>query len=182
MGTLIVPPGWMPTAKMDRVILHWTAGRHQASGLDRAHYHIIVEGDGKLVRGMVPISANSAGAAPGTKRAAHTLNCNTGSIGVSLACMGGRDVREYPFVAGPWPMTSVQWNTGVRVIADLIRAYGLPVTMETVLTHAEVPGSLGIRQRGKWDITVRAFDTSVTGARAIGTILRAEVSALLRVA
>ena len=147
----IVPASWMPNGRLERVICHWSGGAHNASGLDRTHYHLIVEGDGNLVRGMWPISANGIGMAG--KRANHTLNCNTGSIGVSLACMAG--AVERPFDPGKFPMTAVQWQTLPRVVADLCRRYAIPVTERTVLSHAEVQPTLGIRQRQKWDYSWR---------------------------
>ncbi|MCT8970569.1 amidase [Microbaculum marinisediminis] len=173
----MIPAHWMPRARMERVIVHWTAGGHRASEFDREHYHVLVEGDGHLVRGARSIEDNARpirGA-----YAAHTRNCNTGSIGVSLCCMGGRDVRESPFHAGRWPMTAEQWSAMIRAVADLCRAYDIPVSPETVLSHAEVQPNLGIKQRGKWDITRLAFDPSIVGAKACGDRMRAGVAATL---
>ena len=42
-----LPAGWLPAAKMQRVICHWTAGHHKASEDDKAHYHILIEDDGR---------------------------------------------------------------------------------------------------------------------------------------
>ncbi|CAN7338079.1 N-acetylmuramoyl-L-alanine amidase [Bosea sp. LjRoot90] len=171
----IVPAHWMPPGRLERIICHWTAGAHRASDTDRSHYHILIEGGGGLVRGDSPISANGIG---GTgQRASHTLNCNTGSIGVSLCCMAG--AKEQPFGPGKAPMTAVQWERLVRVVADLCRRYEIPVTPKTVLSHAEVQGTLGIKQRGKWDVSRLAFDPSVKGAKACGDLLRAGVTALI---
>jgi N-acetyl-anhydromuramyl-L-alanine amidase AmpD len=165
----------MPSARIERIIFHWTAGAHRASGLDKSHYHILIEVDGKLVRGTRSIAANGIG---GTgQRASHTLDCNTGSIGVSLCCMAG--AIESPFKAGSAPMTAVQWKTLADVLADLCRRYGVPVTPKTVLSHAEVQSNLGIRQRGKWDIARLAFDPSIVGAKACGDAMRVAVSARL---
>jgi len=164
----IVPSDWMPAAKMDRIIFHWTAGAHKASGLDRAHYHILIEADGKLVRGIPTIAANAAGGKG--FRASHTLNCNTGSIGLSLCCMAG--AVEAPFDSGLAPMTRAQWDKLAPVVADLCRRYSIPITPRTVLSHAEVQGTLGIKQFGKWDIARLAFDPSVKGATACGDMLR----------
>ncbi|WP_107342002.1 N-acetylmuramoyl-L-alanine amidase, partial [Agrobacterium pusense] len=102
----VVPADWMPAAKMDRIICHWTAGTHKATDFDRGHYHILIEADGNLVRGIPSIKLNEAPAKRGY--AAHTLNCNTGSIGVSLCCMGGS--VEAPFMPGKYPMTKAQWD------------------------------------------------------------------------
>lgn len=170
-----VPADWMPSAEMNRIICHWTAGTHKATEFDRQHYHILIEADGDLVRGIPSIKLNEAPARKGY--ASHTLNCNSGSIGVSLCCMGG--AVEAPFMPGKYPMTKTQWDRLTSVVAELCRKYGVTVTDRTVLSHAEVQHNLGITQRGKWDYTVLAFDRSVKGARACGNKLRAEVLAKL---
>jgi len=171
----IVPVAWMPTARLERVICHWTAGNHKASNFDRGHYHILIEDDGKLIRGTPSIAANGIGGSG--PRASHTLNCNTGSIGVSLCCMAG--AVESPFNPGKAPITSVQWKTLAQVVAELCRHYGIPVTPKTVLSHAEVQANLGIKQRQKWDFTRLAFDPSAVGAKACGDMLRAAVAGLV---
>lgn len=170
-----IPSSWLPDVNMQRIICHWTAGANKASEFDRGHYHILIEDDGKLVRGIPSIDLNTNPKKPGY--AAHTLNCNTGSIGVSLCCMGG--AVESPFNAGKWPMTKKQWEVLSSVLAELCTFYKIPVTEKTVLSHAEVQGNLGITQRGKWDYTRLAFDPSVKGARACGDKLRSEVKAKL---
>ncbi|ASP93294.1 N-acetylmuramoyl-L-alanine amidase [Sinorhizobium meliloti] len=170
-----VPADWMPGAKMERIILHWTAGAHKASEFDRGHYHILIEDNGQLVRGIPSIKLNEAPAKKGY--AAHTLGANSGSIGVSLCCMGG--ANEAPFDPGKYPMTRAQWDALTSVVADLCRRYSIPVTDKTVLSHAEVQNNLGIQQRGKWDFTHLAFDPSVKGAKACGDKLRAEAKAKL---
>ena len=171
----VVPADWMPAAKMQRIIVHWTAGNHVASGLDKAHYHLLIEADGRLVRGVPTIDLNQAPTRKGY--AAHTLNCNSGSIGVSLCCMAG--AIESPFNAGKSPMTETQWNRLPQVLADLCRRYGIPVTPQTVLSHAEVQTNLKIAQRGKWDVARLAFNPSIVGAKACGDIFRAATVKLL---
>lgn len=172
----MVPENWMPAAKMQRVIVHWTAGGHKATDFDREHYHVLIEADGTPVRGKPTIDLNQSPVRNGY--AAHTLNCNGGSIGVSLCCMAG--AVEAPFDAGKFLMTRAQWDALVVVVADLCRRYSIPVSLKTVLSHAEVQTNLGIQQRGKWDIARLAFDPSVKGARACGDLLRSKVSELLR--
>lgn len=172
---MTVPAAWMQAARMDRVIVHWTAGAHKASALDKSHYHVLIEGDGTLVRGTPSIALNEAPAKKGY--AAHTLNCNSGSIGVSMCCMAG--AVERPFKAGSAPMTREQWDKMILVVADLCRRYGIPVTSRTVLSHAEVQPNLGIAQRGKWDIARIAFLPDVVGAKACGDLMRRSVAAAL---
>lgn len=138
---------------MKRIILHWTAGGYTPNGLDKRHYHFLIDGDGKVVDGNNPPEANARIASPtdGSTYAPHTRQMNTGSIGVAVAAMRG--AVERPFDRGPSPIKPVQVEALVRLVADLAREYDIPVTRETILSHAEVQKTLGVRQRGKWDIT-----------------------------
>lgn len=171
-----IPVEWMPAATMQRVILHWTAGSHKATEFDRQHYHVLIESDGRLIRGIPSIALNSM---PRAKAgyAAHTLNCNTGSVGVSMCCMAG--AVERPFNAGSAPLTKVQWDMASTVIAELCKRYIIPVGPKTVLSHAEVQANLGIAQRGKWDVAKLPFDPSFDTARECGDRFRAEVKGKL---
>ncbi|MET3648017.1 peptidoglycan recognition protein family protein [Phyllobacterium ifriqiyense] len=171
-----IPTEWMPKVSMLRIICHWTAGGHKASEFDREHYHLLIEDDGRLIRG-IPSIADNVNIADG-KYAAHTKGCNTGSIGISLCCMAG--AVESPFSSGKAPMTRAQWDALVNAVAELCRQYKIPVTSKTVLSHAEVQANLGIPQRQKWDIARLSFDPSVKGAKACGDKLRAEVTAKLK--
>lgn len=134
---------------MKRIIMHWTGGGHRATDLDRSHYHFIIEGDGNIVEGIHRPEAN-AGPLKSGRYAAHTLNGNTGSIGVAVAAMLG--AQERPFRAGRYPITKAQLEALAMLCASLCRTYKIEVTRQTVLTHAEVQPTLGIAQRGKWDI------------------------------
>lgn len=133
---------------MKRIIIHWTAGGHTPSNLDRGHYHFIIAGDGTVVKGVHPVEANEK--PQKGKYAAHTLNCNTGSIGVAVAAMAG--AVERPFSAGKSPITQAQLRALAALCRDLAAKYKIPVTRETILSHAEVQPTLKIKQRGKWDI------------------------------
>jgi N-acetylmuramoyl-L-alanine amidase/Bacterial SH3 domain len=172
---MTVPQAWMPAARMERIHVHWTAGGHHANATDKRSYHILIEGDGKLVRADKSIKANERGSR--MTPAAHTLSANPGAIGVSMCCMAG--AIERPFDAGRSPMTKVQWDTMIDVVADLAKRYGILVTPKTILTHAEVEPNLGIRQRNKWDITRLAFDSSVKGFKAVGDKMRTGVAVAL---
>lgn len=173
----MIPASWLDAATMSRVIMHWTGGAGDASGLDRRHYHFVVEHDTNLVRGDLPVRANQAPIRTGENYAAHTAGTNSGSIGISLAGMAG--AQESPWRPGGHPINREQWEAGVRAVADLCRHYGIAVTAATVLTHAEVQATLGRAQRGKWDIARLAFDESVFGAHVVGDRLRNEVRAVL---
>lgn len=157
---------------MKRIILHWSAGGNRASALDKKHYHFIVEGDGVVVKGNLPVSANASPIK--SAYAAHTLGCNTDSIGVSMAGMAG--AVEFPFNAGSSPITAVQWKAAAKLCADLAREYRIPVMRESILSHAEVQGTLGIKQRGKWDVSRLPWAPGIVGAKACGDIFRGLVS------
>jgi hypothetical protein len=160
---------------MERIISHWTGGTHSVSAEDKRHYHIIIDGDGVEHKGAYNIEANL-----NTKDghyAAHTQGCNTNSIGVSCCAMAG--AKEKPLSFGDYPITEVQWAKLVEVNARLCREYGIEVTRQTVLTHAEVQQTLGIKQRQKWDISVLKFRPDLKGALAVGDFLRASVKAKL---
>ena len=170
-----LPTTWMPEAEMRRIHLHWTAGRHVPNATDLRSYHILIQGDGKPVRGDVSIAANAPGS--GMRPASHTLNANTGAIGVSMC--GMFRARESPFDAGPEPLTQAQWEAAVAVVAQLAERYGIAVTPRTILTHAEVGPNLNIPQRNKWDISQLPFDPDCRGVQVVGDRLRREVAARL---
>jgi hypothetical protein len=140
------------------VIIHWTAGAHKASSLDRAHYHILIEDDGNLVRGTHSIRDNAL--IRNGVYAAHTKDLNTGSIGVSVCCMGG--AKESPFRAGNCPMTQKQWDVMAQVVAELCDFYRIDVTERGVLGHGEVERVYRIPQDGKWDPMVLPWNASLS--------------------
>jgi len=152
---------WLPPCSMARVITHWTAGSWTCSSLDRQHYHILIDGDGVLVRGWHPISAN-AGKLTSGSYAAHTRGCNTGSIGVAICGMAGAEERPFDF--GQFPMREFQWRLMAEVVAELCLAYSIPVTPRTVLGHGEVQRNLGIKQAGKWDPMVLPWEPELSPA------------------
>ena len=169
----LISESWMPNCSMKRIILHWTAGRHKASDNDKSHYHIMIEDDGKLVRGTHSIKDNvSTG---DNVYAAHVARKNTGSIGVAVCCMQG--ARERPFNAGDFPMTRKQWEVMAQVTAELCDFYEIDVTTKTVLGHGEVAKYLGVPQGGKWDPMVLPFDTSLSKS-TVGSLFRRMVKDL----
>jgi N-acetyl-anhydromuramyl-L-alanine amidase AmpD len=173
-----IPFKWLPEARMKRVICHWTAGTYTPSALDKEHYHFLISGLGEVVRGLHPITDNEAiGSKSQDEYAAHTRGCNTGSIGISMC--GGAGSTEMPYNPGAFPITERQWQALAEATAALCRAYGIPVTDKTVLTHAEVQQNLGIRQNGKWDIARLSFGKGLTSAKACGDDLRARVRKVL---
>ena len=138
----IVPADWMQPCEMERIVIHWTAGSYTVSSTDKEHYHVVVGGDGQLVKGDKDIIDNVSSS--DGDYAAHTKNCNSGSIGISAAAMAG--AQESPFLPGSYPLLKTQWETLAAVAADLCSYYHIPVTPQTVLQHGEVQKNLGISQ------------------------------------
>lgn len=156
---------------LKRTITHWTAGGSRASDTDLKHYHFVTEHDGKVVKGKQEPEDNIV--TSDGDYAAHVLNLNTGSIGVAMAGMHG--AVESPFDAGPSPITEKQFEAHCLLLAELHRQYSIPITPKTCLTHAEVEPTLGVKQRGKWDITRLPFKPEIRGAIPVGDYMRERV-------
>ncbi len=173
-GENIMNEEWMPHVPMKRIICHWTAGDYTASDFDRRFYHFLIDGEPSLVRGFHSITANVD--TRDGDYAAHTLNCNQGSIGISVCAMGG--AVESPYNPGKWPIKASQLDMLYKDVAVLATFYRIPVTPQTILTHAEVQRNLGIIQRGKWDIS--HVSTSLATAKDFGDNMRSIVTNIMK--
>lgn len=172
---LLIPKIWCPPAPgIRRIIFHWTAGPYSPSGTDREHYHILIDGEGRVSRGDHSIPDNIR--TGDGDYAAHVRGANTGSIGITVCCM--YRARERPFDAGPYPLLPGQWNNLIRGCADLCEAYGISPAKETLLGHHEVERVLGIKQAGKWDVSRTSFPRA-PGYKTTGDELRGRVARLL---
>lgn len=160
---------------MKRIINHWTGGGGRAAAEDLRAYHMVTEWDGTIVMGKESVEDNIV--TSDGDYAAHTLHLNTLSIG--LAMCGMRDAKENPFSAGPSPISEKQFYAHCVLNAEMCRKYGIPVTRETVLTHAEVEPTLGVKQRGKWDLTRLPFRPDLRGAYPVGDYMRETIRGIL---
>lgn len=158
--------------KLSRIITHWAAASYMDTAASLDKYHFLVLHDGTIVAGThVPEDNEYIGDG---HYAAHTKNCNTGSIGVTMVAMGR--AKQFPFFAGPWPITDVQLDSFYDLVASLCIKYGIPVTRETVLSHAEVQPTLKIKQDQKWDISWLPGMSASGDAVKVGDLMRAEIS------
>lgn len=164
---------------MNRIIWHWTGGGGKANASDRKRYAFIIEADGTVVAGVHPPGVNLRIDKPRdiSTYYAHTARANSAAIGIALA--GMRHAVERPFDSGPDPITEAQLSALVRLTAAQCRKYKIAVTRETVLSHAEVEPTLGIKQSGKWDIMWVPGMARPGDPIAIGDALRARVAAIL---
>ncbi|WP_108500544.1 N-acetylmuramoyl-L-alanine amidase [Paracoccus indicus] len=146
-----------------RIHWHWTAGNHHPNATDLRSYHCLIPGEGAP---RWPVEA--------TAGRSHTLNANSGAIGVSLCAMAG--AQERPFDPGRAPITPWQVCQLARVTARLCRDYDIPVSRWSTLSHAEIQPALGIAQRQKWDITWLPGMAGPADPVAVGDRLRDLVS------
>jgi N-acetyl-anhydromuramyl-L-alanine amidase AmpD len=154
-----------------RIVMHWTAGNAGNQIDDKDHYHEIVDRSGQRHLGKFTVdhNCNVAHIRAGLY-AAHTSRLNTGSIGLSMDAMRG--AQERPFSTGPEPITTVQLQAFVKMVAEYARKYHITITPTTVLTHAEVQPTLGVQQRGKWDICWLPGMSAPGDPVVVGNVLR----------
>lgn len=164
---------------MNRLIWHHTGGGYAPNAVDRRAYHRLIDGEGDVHAGDFAIEASAPGRIQRGAHAAHTLNLNTGSIGLSVCAMVG-GVWANPRASRAFPR-AVQIDAMISETARLCLEFGIVPTDRTVLTHAEVEPTLGVKQRNKWD-----FDYDLRGFRALrdpialGDELRQELAQALR--
>ena len=150
------------------ITLHWTGGGHRCTTLDRKHYNYIVEADGTIIEGdNTPEDQRST--ADGIY-GAHTRRLNTRNLGIAICGMAGAE--EYPLDVGPSPITEKSFRVACGLIAKLAGAFSVPVSPTRIITHAEAEPNLGIKQAGKWDITVLPWNPDFRGARQVGDYMR----------
>ena len=117
---------------MKRIILHWTAGKYQPNQCDLAHYHYLVGAEGEIYEGKFKVEDNEV--CRGNSYAMHTGGGNTGSIGVSMCAMLGFKNEHN---AGDYPITPVQFERTMKLCAELLKKYGIPLGADTLMTHYE---------------------------------------------
>jgi hypothetical protein len=161
------------------VTWHWTAGADGVNDVEKDFYNFITNRQGITVPGDFPPEAQTPS---NIKRgsnfyAAHTLNANSYRIGHAADAMAG--AQERPLNWGTAPLTEIQITEMMRFTAGLVRVYKLKISRETLLSHAEIEPTLGIKQRQKWDIMCLPGDTKVRDPVEVGDILRSIVQKAL---
>lgn len=154
--------------KLERIVIHWTAGANYMNSTDYQHYHFLVDKDGEVMKGMYKpednLNCNDG------KYAAHTGGGNTGSIGVAFCGMLGFKNAKNP---GHFPLTAKQVEAGLKFCAELCKKYNIPI--DNVITHYEFgkahPQSISA---GKIDIIYLPCYPNVQ-ANEIGNFLRQKI-------
>lgn len=117
---------------MKRIIIHWTAGGYVPTSYEKEHYHYLVDSTGKIHQGKFKPKANLI--CREGMYAAHTGGGNTGSIGISMCGMAGFKNKNSQ---GDFPLTKIQFESTMKLCADLIKKYNIKITPETIMTHYE---------------------------------------------
>ncbi len=117
---------------MKRIIIHWTAGGHYPTASELFYYHFLIDKDGKYYRGKFRPSDNEN--CKPASYAPHTGGGNTGSIGVALCGMSGFKNKKK---IGNYPITKIQFESAMKLCAELCLEYKIPVTGQTIMTHYE---------------------------------------------
>lgn len=160
------------SSQLSRVHWHWAASSYNVTEELRSHYNLVVDSQGDLIDGGAP-PLQQAHYIPGKVGVSHTLNANTGAIGISMACMGNASTQGNLVDMGKYPMTWKMIDSMLEATVDYCKRYDIKVSAYTTLSHAEVQENLGIRQNGKWDIRVLPDNpTKLLGAREAGDRLR----------
>lgn len=134
---------------MKRIHWHWTAGAPGINPHESDSYNFVITWpDGKVVP-CVPVERQKPPLVNGAY-AAHTKGANSWAIGISMDCMA--NAVERPFDPGKYPITDAQLKALVKLTKQLGLQYKIPITRKTMLSHAEVQPTLGIKQNQKWDI------------------------------
>ena len=117
---------------MKRIILHWTAGGHYPTALEKTYYHFLIDKDGIIHSGKFKPSDNEICRPNGY--AAHTGGGNTGSIGIAMCGMQNFIDKKR---AGKFAITKIQFEETMRFCAELANKFNIDVTPQNVLTHYE---------------------------------------------
>lgn len=163
---------------INRIIWHWAVTGYNITSHARKAYHYLVDGDGRVHNGDFPVSANAASKPlVAGSYAPHTRALNSGSIGNSVLSMAG--AQEVPFTTGPYPMKENQIEAILQLTAKQVVEYNIALTPRTVLSHAEVQPTLGVKQSGKWDYMWLPGFSLPKNSVEVGDILRERLSRIL---
>lgn len=134
---------------MKKIIIHWTAGGYYPNAVEKNYYHFLVDKDGKIYKGKFSPEANLN--CKSGLYAAHTGGGNTASIGVAMC--GMKDFRNKTD-CGEYLITQKEFESAMKLCAELALKYGIAVSPSNVMTHYE----FGIKNpntssAGKIDVT-----------------------------
>lgn len=149
--------------KINTIYLHWTAGNY---GHCYDDYHLCVDKDGTIEApaGMVDLA----------EKKAHTWLRNTGAVGIAIEAARGAKISRDGLIsfckqAVPTPE---QIKSMARAVAIICRGADIPISADTVMTHAEVADmdGYGIYDNDpdmRWDLLRLPFAHGISGGDVI---------------
>lgn len=153
------------------IIWHWTAGLKVPTEADRSHYNDLFDFEGNQYDGAARPEHQVNYDWRRKIGVSHTRNSNTGRIGMSVA--GMHRAQGWPKLV--WGNHPITWE-GIDAMLERSAMYGrkfdIPVTKWSMLSHAEVEATLGIKQNNKWDYMVVPGYEKPVNAVEVGDILR----------
>jgi hypothetical protein len=165
-----------PPGRLEQIYLHWSGGDYEA--VSSAYHFCIANVDGvTLVVQTHDLRANMRDVREGdAPYAAHTAARNSYAAGIAVMAM--RDARPDDF--GAYPLVDDAVSALCTVTSRVAAAYGVPLDVEHVMTHAEaaiIDGYFGASSDGeRWDIArlvPAPLPLTENDARVAGDTLRA---------
>lgn len=118
--------------KLNKIIIHWTAGAYKPNSVDLRHYHFLIDDQGRVNYGIYKPEDNED--CTDGRYAQHTGGGNTGAIGVALCGMSRFSSSSN---MGNYPLTKVQCEAAFAFLAKLAKKYNIAIDDEHIMTHYE---------------------------------------------
>ena len=159
-------------AKLNKIVLHWTAGLREPNNTDLEHYHYLVTGEGLVYPGKYKPEDNEN--CKDGKYAQHCGGGNTGAIGIAVCGMASYDDKKHTCKDSKHNLTPVQMEAMYSFVASLCKKYGIDI--KNVITHAEFGLSHPkTTSAGKIDICCIPY-AGVYGIEECGKFIRNKVT------
>lgn len=157
------------TQGFKNIVLHWTGGGSYPNESELAHYHFLIDSEGKVHRGLHSPEDNLD--CTDGNYAAHCGGGNTERIGVALCGMYefNNSLKYTKF-----PLTAKQCEAAFELCAKLCKKYKLQPNQ--VITHAEFGKKFPqTTSKGKIDI-IYIPHISLEGIDKVGSYVRNKVN------
>lgn len=112
------------------IVLHWTASGYSPNITDLNHYHYLITGQGRVIKGFHSIEDNFN--CYDGNYAAHIDEGNTNTIGIAMCGMYEFKNREE---VGKYPLTKKQVEKCFLLTSQLMKKYNIPLSNVTTHYH-----------------------------------------------
>ena len=160
--------------QLTKIVIHWTGG---SESLDLDRYHYVVDRAGIVHKGLKPPEANIPSNGKFLREGIdhyvkHCGGGNSMAIGISAVGMFGYDSKTRKT---SYPITEIQMEALFAECAKLCKQYNIPITEDTVFTHAEFGRkNPNTSSRGKVDIEFLPYKRELAGSN-VGPYIRNKI-------